>query len=138
MTTVLLLFATALLWGSSPILEKIGLAKTDPLTAVTIRSFTITAVLLLALTVTGRIKEIFSADPKAVAIFALSGFMAGLLGMWTYFGALKLGATSKIVPIAGTYPLVTAILSVLILREGVTIPRLAGTVLIIIGVWLVR
>ena len=58
--------------------------------------------------------------------------------MWTYFGALKLDETSKIVPIAAIYPLVTAVLSILILKEGVTLFRLIGTLLIIIGVWLVR
>ena len=35
--------ATALLWGSTPILEKIGLARVDPLIDVTIRSTIVTA-----------------------------------------------------------------------------------------------
>jgi len=43
--------------------------------------------------------------------------MAGLLGMWTYYTALKMEATSKIVPIAACYPLVTALLSILILQK---------------------
>lgn len=138
MTPIALLIITAVLWGSSPILEKVGLGKTDPLTAVTIRSFAITLILLVFLTLTGRMRDIFEIDMKSLAIFTVSGFLAGLLGMWTYFGALKLGATSKVVPIAATYPLVTAVLSILILKEGVTIPRLFGTILIILGVWLVR
>ncbi len=138
MTTVVLLVLTALLWGSSPILEKMGLGKTDPLTAVAIRSLSIAVILIIFLAVTGKMKEIFSVDMKTLAIFAVSGFMAGLLGMWTYFGALKLGATSKVVPIAATYPLVTTILSIVILREGVSLLRLIGTLLIIIGVWLVK
>ncbi len=138
MTTVTLLILTALLWGSSPILEKMGLGKVDPLTAVTIRSFAVTIMLLIFLAFTGKIKHVFNVDAKTVIIFTISGFLAGLLGMWTYFGALKLGATSKIVPIAATYPLITAILSVLILKEGVTIARLAGTILIIAGIWLVK
>jgi len=138
MTTVILLLLTAILWGSSPILEKIGLGKTDPLTAVTIRSLAISVILLIFITVTGKVREILSVDLKSLVIFSVSGFMAGLLGMWTYFGALKLGATSKVVPIAATYPLVTAILSVIILKEGVTPARLVGTLLIISGIWLVR
>ena len=138
MTTILLLLATAVLWGSSPILEKVGLGKTDPLIAVSIRSFAITIILLLFLTFTGRIKDLFVIDTKSLVIFIISGFMAGFLGMWTYFGALKMGATSKIVPIAATYPLITAILSIIILKEGVTLFRIIGTVLIIAGVWFVR
>ena len=64
--------------------------------------------------------------------------MAGLIGMLTYFFALKKGATSQIVPIAATYPLVTALLSVIILSEHVTVLRLVGTVLIVLGIWLVQ
>jgi len=64
--------------------------------------------------------------------------MAGILAMWTYYTALKAGATSKIVPISACYPLVTALLSVLILREGITFPRVIGTALIVSGIWLVK
>jgi len=138
MVTYLLLFLTALLWGATPILEKIGLGKTDPLTAVTIRSLVISIILIIFLAVTGKLKNIFNLEPKTIIIFSISGFMAGLLGMWTYFAALKLGATSKIVPIAAAYPLVTAILSIIILKEGVTIMRFIGTALIIAGIWLVK
>ena len=47
-------------------------------------------------------------------------------------------ATSKIVPIAACYPLVTALLSVLVLKEGVTLSRVVGTALIVSGIWLVK
>jgi transporter family protein len=75
---------------------------------------------------------------KSIIIFGTSGMMAGLLGMWTYYEALKMEATSKIVPIAACYPLVTAFLSFLILKEGVTLPRVIGTALIVGGIWLVK
>lgn len=133
-----LLAITAFLWGATPVLEKIGLGKVDPLTGVTIRSLAVTVALLIYLLLAGKIKQIFQADPKSLAIFIITGLMAGLLGMLTYFAALKKGATSQIVPIAATYPLVTAILSILILGENVTFLRLAGTVFIILGIWLVR
>jgi len=138
MITIILLIITAFLWGASPILEKVGLAKTDPLTAVTIRSVAITVILLLYLAFTGRIKYVFQVDPKVAGIFVISGVLAGLVGMWTYFGALKMEPASKIVPIVAAYPLVTAVLSIIILKEGVTLLRLAGTILIIIGIWLVK
>jgi len=58
--------------------------------------------------------------------------------MLTYFGALKLGATTKIIPISATYPLVTALLGILILGEQATLLRILGAGLIIGGVWLVK
>ena len=135
---IVLLLITAFLWGTTPVLEKIGLGKTDPLTGVTIRSIAVVCALLLYLGVTGRITQVFRADLKTIVIFSTTGFMAGLLGMITYFLALKKGATSQIVPLAATYPLFTAILSVLILGERVTPLRLFGTFLIVAGIWCVK
>ncbi len=138
MKILLLLLFTAILWGATPIIEKIGLTRVQPLTAVTIRSIAVIVVLFLFLGFTGKLKETLAVDFKTIVIFSISGILAGLIGMITYFAALRAGATSEIVPIAATYPLVTAILSVLILGEQVTPSRIAGTILIVIGIWLVR
>ena len=135
---IFLLVVTTLLWGATPILEKIGLTKVEPLAGVTIRS-TIAAVSLLILTLLlGRGRALIEVGGKAFLLFGASGLLAGALGMWAYYAALKMEATSKIVPISASYPLVTALLSVLILREGVTLPRVIGTALIVIGIWFVK
>jgi len=135
---ILLLVVTTLLWGFTPILEKIGLTKVDPVVGITIRS-TVAAVGLLILTLLlGRGRALIEVDGKGFLLFGASGLLAGALGMWAYYAALKMEATSKIVPISASYPLVTALLSVLILREGVTLPRVIGTALIVIGIWFVK
>ena len=135
---ILLLVVTTLLWGATPILEKIGLTKVDPVVGITIRS-TVAAVGLLILTLLlGRGRALIEVDGKGFLLFGASGVLAGALGMWAYYAALKMEATSKIVPISASYPLVTALLSVLILREGVTLPRVIGTALIVIGIWFVK
>lgn len=138
MVVVLLLIITALLWGATPILEKMGLARVDPLVGVTIRSTIVTAGLLILTFALGKGRELVSLDGRSVLLFGVSGMMAGLLGMWAYYAALKLEATSKIVPIAACYPLVTAMLSALILHEGFSFSRLLGTALIVSGIWLVK
>jgi len=135
---ILLLIVTALLWGSTPILEKMGLVKVDPFVGVTIRSTIVTAGLLILTFILGKGRALMSLDGKSIMLFGASGMMAGLLGMWTYYMALKMEATSKIVPIAACYPLVTALLSVLILNEGLNTSRVIGTALIVSGIWLVK
>jgi len=135
---ILLLIATTFLWGATPILEKVGLAKVDPLIGVTIRSALVTAGLFLLTFLLGKGRALIELDGKSIFLFGASGMMAGLLGMWTYYTALKMEATSKIVPIAACYPLVTALLSILILKEGVTLHRVMGTALIVSGIWLVK
>ncbi len=135
---ILLLAITAILWGATPILEKMGLTKVDPLVGVTIRSAIVTVGLLILTLILGKGKSLMSLDGKSILLFGASGLMAGLLGMWTYYAALKMEATSKIVPIAACYPLVTALLSVLVLNEGLSLSRVVGTALIVAGIWLVK
>lgn len=134
---ILLLILTVFLWGATPVLEKIGLGSVDPLTGVTIRSIAVAVALVIYLVLSGKARQLFQVDHKALIIFSVTGLMAGLVGMLTYFTALKRGTASQIVPIAAAYPLVTAILSVLILGENVTILRLIGTILIVVGIWFV-
>jgi transporter family protein len=138
MVVILLLIVTTLLWGFTPILEKVALTKVDPLVGVTIRSALVTAGLFVLTFLVGKGKALMEVDGRSFLLFGASGMMAGLLGMWTYYAALKMEATSKIVPIAASYPLVTALLSVLILREEVTLPRVVGTAFIVIGIWFVK
>ena len=142
MTTIVLLILTAILWGATPILEKIGLGPLQggikPLTAVAVRSFAISIILLIILFFNGGYKDLLQLDRRTIIIFTASGVLAGLLGMWTYFGALQREAASKVLPIAAAYPLVAALLAVIILREKVTWLRLLGTVFIIFGIWLVK
>lgn len=135
---ILLLAVTAFLWGATPILEKMGLSKVDPLVGVTLRSSIVTAGLLILTIALGKGRELVSVDGKSLLLFGISGLMAGLFGMWTYYMALKMEPTSKIVPIAASYPLITALLSVLILNEGLSLPRVIGTALIVSGLWLVK
>lgn len=91
---IVLIILTAIFWGSAPIVEKIGLSKSTPLVGVTIRSIIVSIFLLLYLMLKGNISSLVKLDPKTLSMFCLSGILAGGLGMLTYFGALKLGATS--------------------------------------------
>ena len=132
------LLLTILCWGAAPILEKYGLRDIDPISAVLIRSVAILLMLVVIFSFSGRISVLWKTPPKTIIIFCLSGFLAGLAGMWTYFKVLKIAPSSKVVPLVATYPLITAILSVFILKEGFSWPRIIGTVLIICGVLLVK
>ncbi|MBI4712876.1 MAG: EamA family transporter [Planctomycetes bacterium] len=135
---ILLLILTALLWGVTPIIEKRALQGAEPFIGLIFRNMTVTFILVIAVLATGKIKEVLNTSPRTMLLFAFTGVTAGLLAMLTYFAALKLGATSKVVPVTATYPLVTVILGVLILGEQVTLMRVIGTILIIAGIWLVH
>ncbi len=135
---ILLLFVTMLFWGTTPLLEKMGLKEVEPLTGVLIRSAVITIVLLVIYLFNGRIHELTKVSLKNYSLFAASGIMAGLVAMWTYYYLLRTGMTSKIVPIVASYPFITALLSIVILGEQVTFQRVIGIGFTIVGIILIQ
>ncbi|MFC1855422.1 EamA family transporter [Thermodesulfobacteriota bacterium] len=136
--TSILLLVTLLCWGITPIIEKIGLKSASPLAGATVRSIAITTGLLLITFFTNRTKELFSLGARDVITFSLSGLLAGLVAMLAYFHLLQQNETSRIVPVTASYPLVTALLSYLVLSESITPQKAIGTVLIVSGIYLVK
>lgn len=129
---------TVLFWGIAPIFDKAALKNGDPYLGIIIRGLAIGLSMLVVMLIGSKAKDISILPAKTIAYFAVSGLFAGILGTLTFYKALQSGATSQIVPLAATYPLVTALLSVALLGETVTAARIAGTVLIVGGIWLVK
>jgi transporter family protein len=67
-------------------------------------------------------------------------FFAGIIGtlpVISFYMALTSGKASIIVPLTATYPIVTVILSVLILKESVTLLETLAITLILAGIFLI-
>jgi len=126
------------LWGMAPIFGKLGLAKTNPYIAFAIRCFVIAAIMLIVILVRGDFREFAKVDLKSFAFISLEGIFATLIGHFAYYYALKLGETSKVVPITSAFPLITVIISIIFLSEKLTIYKGSGIILIIAGVLLLR
>ena len=133
-----LLILTAFFWGFAPILEKAALGVSDPVAGLTIRQIGVTLILVAFVSFSGRWEQVQSITPRDRWFFILSGISAGLLGMLTYYYALRTTPASKAVPIAASYPLVAALLAFILFGEKLTAARLAGIVFIVSGVYLVR
>lgn len=135
-----LIVLAVVLWGSAPVVEKLGFGQggTDPFVALTIRSIAVIVGLLVITLGIGNAAAFRATNPRAALLFAASGLMAGLFGTWAYLGALKSAEASRIVPISASYPLVTALLSLLLLKEDFSLSRLLGTVLVVAGIWLLK
>ncbi len=132
------LVLTVIFWGTTPIIEKSGLKNTDVFTALFIRSVAVFFAVLVSFSLSGRMSSLSKVAPKTWLLFSVSGLLAGLLGMLTYFKVLQISPSSKIVPLTATYPLVTAILSFLILKEDFSWQKVVGTILIVSGILLVK
>jgi len=130
------IFLTVVLWGLAPILDKFALKEASPFSGLIIRTLAVAGGLLFLCPVFFKYKIKITAS--SIFFFALSGLCAGLLGMITYYSALKRLPASVVVPLCSTYPLISAILGILILKEEFTLLRFIGILLIISGVWLVK
>lgn len=129
---------TALFWGAAPLVEKLGVTRVEPLVATTLRSFTVSLVLLVFLGLSGQLPKLGAVDPRGLAFVAGGALLAGLLGQLTYFLALRRGLPATVVPVVGAYPLVTVLLASLLLGERITLVKALGALLIVGGVVLIR
>ena len=129
---------TACVWGIVPILEKMGLSKVDPLVGLFYRCFgVILGIFVLGLAVL-KPQQIKSADMRSVLLLILGGFLASFVAQIAFYQGLKIGEVSRVVPISGTYPLITFALGILFLGESVSLVKMLGVFLIIAGVWALK
>ena len=130
---------TALTWGCVPLIEKMGLMKVEPLVGLFYRSLgVIVGITVLIIFKGPAIKNSFAHLQDGMAYLILGGFLASFVGQIFFYSALKSGEASKVVPISGAYPLVSFILGILFLSEKVTLAKISGVGLVLIGVVLLH
>jgi transporter family protein len=121
-------------WGFAPIFAKTGLAKLPPLTAVFFRNTFIAIMFAGLFFMSGQAKHIFTSDIRSVGLILIEACLAGLLGQYFYYKAVKVWEASRVVPIVGAYPLVSFIIAVLFLSEKITLVKSIGAALVVAGV----
>ena len=121
-------------WGIAPIFAKIGLSKLPPLTAVVFRNTFIVVMFLSAMLVNGSVKTLFTSDIRSVVLILIEASLAGLVGQYFYYKALKTWEASRVVPIVGAFPLVTFFIAVFVLAEKITLMKVLGALFIVAGV----
>ncbi len=134
MSVHVLLFIAVLLWGTTPLFEKLALRGASPVIVLLVRTAFIAVSMAGVAAATGQIGQVARMGGRTLLFTLLSGLTGGVLGLTAYFYALQKGQASLVVPLTATYPLVTVILSLLVLGEPITPARLAGVVLIVAGV----
>lgn len=128
----------AVSWGIGPLFAKAGLVRTGPLVGLSIRTFVAAGALLAVGLWTGEIGRIKELDGRSIGLLAAEGLVASLAGHFAYFYALKLGQASKVASITAAFPVVTVALAAAIFHEPLTVGKVAGGILIILGVFFVK
>lgn len=134
--TLILWLLTLFFWGISPIIEKVGLRRVDPLIGLWVRTLSALIGITLAVYLTTTFQPLKFLEKRDLFYLSLSGITAGFLGMYFYFSLLKMHQASQIVPLTATYPLVATLFGIIILKEPLNLNKILGTLLIVIGIYL--
>ena len=121
--------------GVTSILAKCGIRKTDSTVATAIRTVVILVFSWLIVFLIGAQSEISSIDGKTLVFLILSGAATG--ASWLcYFRALQIGDINKVVPIDKSSTVLTILLALIFLHEGLSFPKLPAVVVITVGILL--
>lgn len=125
------LMATGL-WGMWGFLSKVA-ARQLPPQAVYLLAICGHAVVIGYLWVGGGLAV--PAHPWGLTAALLAGICMAF-GLLCFLKALTLGTAAVVVPLTALYPLVTVILSRIVLQESISPRQLLGVVLALVAVWL--
>ena len=129
--------AAAFCWAISPVLYRMALSNTKPIPANVSRSISTTIFLFVYLGASGKLLNLVTLQMDSLILSTLSGVVGLCLGDTMFMLSLELIGVSKTVPIVSAYPMFTTFFAVLFFNEPFTSLLLLGTVLIIVGIWLV-
>lgn len=121
--------------GITSILAKCGIKKTDSNVATAIRTGVVLLFSWLMVLITGTGAGITQISAKTLLFLILSGLATG--ASWLcYFHALQIGDINKVVPIDKSSTVLTIILALIFLHEGITFGKVISILLIGTGTML--
>ena len=126
-------------WGLAAALEKWGLSDSDALTGVWLRSI---GVLLGAIVMTFFIPQlslkVSHMGPRQWTGILMGGALGSIVGQIFFYRGLKVGEIGRVASVAGSWPLIAFLLSILFLNETPTLKKILGAILVVSGVWLLK
>jgi len=138
MSAISLAILTAFIWGVVPLLEKMGLKEINPLLGLFFRCLGV-GIGMVILGIFLFKNGLFKTTGIRQLLFLLTGgLLASVIGQIFFYLSLQKGEVSKVVPIAGSYPLISFILGIFLLKEPLTISKAIAIGFIILGIWLIK
>lgn len=139
MTWFVYALITMVIWGLIPVVEKWGLINMQPIVALMYRCVgAVLGFILIIIWKTNEFKEAFSYLHKGWYFLVIGGLFGAVIGNLFYYYALKEGEVSRVVPIAGSFPVMSFILGVLIFHDSLTLTKVLGLFLVVGGIILLR
>ena len=121
--------------GVTSILAKCGIRKTDSTVATAVRTVVVLIFSWIMVLISGSFDQITSISGYTFLFLVLSGAATG--ASWLcYFKALQTGDVNKVVPIDKSSTVLTIILALIFLHEGISLPKAAAVIVIAAGIML--
>ena len=118
--------------GITAILAKCGIQKTDSDVATALRTIVVLLFSWIMVLLTGTLPELKNISGQTLLFLVLSGLATG--ASWLcYFHALQKGDVNKVVPIDKSSTILTILLALIFLHEGLTLEKAGCVCLIGIG-----
>lgn len=118
------------------VFSKIGVNGINSNLATAIRTIVILVLISTIISITGEIKSINSLTKHNIIFLVLSGGATGLSWLF-YFKALQVGKVSQVVAVDKLSVVMAIILSVIFLKESLSIKTVIGVLLICGGAWVI-
>lgn len=126
---------SALFAGLTSILAKCGIRKTDSTVATAVRTVVILLFSWIIVWIVGSQNQISQISGKTLLFLILSGAATG--ASWLcYFKALQLGDINKVVPIDKSSTVLTILLALIFLGEGISFQKALAVLAIAAGIFL--
>ena len=121
--------------GVTSILAKCGIRKTDSTVATAVRTIVILIFSWIMVFIAGSWDQISEISGTTLVFLILSGAATG--ASWLcYFKALQMGDINKVVPIDKSSTVLTILMALIFLQEGISLPKAAAVVIIAAGIFL--
>lgn len=123
-------------WGIAPIFLKLGINNINPLYALVFRTIVAAGLVSGWMLFTGGYNHIKAIPFNAALLLTCEAILAALIGDLAYYAAIKKGDVSMVSVIMASSPLVTMICATIFLGEHITLLRILGASLVIVGIML--
>jgi len=127
-------FLTFVFWGLWAFVPKLVIARISPFTAIVYEA--IGSVIVAAIVLIFFRDKVHFTDLSSGGLAIFAG-VCGMVGVLSYFWAIKTGPVSIVITVTALYPILAILLALVFLNEAVTVKQIIGMVFALIGVGLI-
>jgi drug/metabolite transporter (DMT)-like permease len=126
----------AISWGGTSLMARAVSRELPPIWFNALRCLVGTLAVVAILPWTLSRSDLSTLTPVAVGLLLGSVVLGMGIGDTAFFASIRRLGVARAMPIASSYPLLTALIAVPTLGEAVTLPLVVGIIVVSLGVWL--